>query len=178
MTDESLHQKIAKLGRIVLPHDLTLTSAESCTGGMLASSLVGDIDVSAAFERGFVVYSVDAKCELLGLERRRVEECGGVAEDIARAMARAALAFSKADLAAATTGFAGPQETDEEVGLVYVATASRAGEKCRTLRLGDIGRNAVCQRAVETAVELLIESARDLVSLSADDPSMKREGVS
>lgn len=169
MTGERFSDLVEQLGEVILPRKWKVASAESCTGGLIACSIVGDIVASGAFERGFVVYSVDAKCELLGLERKRVSECGGVARDIAEAMARAALSRSHADLAVATTGFAGPRETDEEVGLVYVSAASKRGVRSRTLRLGDIGRDAVNSKAVEVSLELLIEAARDLATGEGSD---------
>jgi nicotinamide-nucleotide amidase len=150
---------VAELARAVKDRDLLLAVAESCTGGMLAAAIVADEEASPALERGFVVYSVDAKCELLGLERQHVEECAGVAEDIARGMARAALAQSHADLAAAITGFAGPRQGDEEVGLVHIATATRDDTDHRMLRLGDVGRLAVCEESVRTALEMLVDGA-------------------
>lgn len=137
----------------------TLATAESCTGGLLAAAIVSHPGASKAFERGLVVYSVDAKCELLGLERRHVEACEGVSAGIARAMAKAALEESCADLAAATTGFAGPRQADEEVGLVHVAVASADGCDHRELHCGDIGREEVCEKAVLTALQMLIDRA-------------------
>ena len=138
-------------------HKTTLATAESCTGGLLAAAIVSHPGVSGAFERGLVVYSVDAKCELLGLERHHVEECDGVSADIARAMAQAALDESRAQLAAATTGFAGPREGEEEVGLVYLAIATAEGCDHRELHCGDIGREAVCEQVVLTALQMMID---------------------
>ena len=137
----------------------TLATAESCTGGLLAAAIVSHPGASKAFERGLVAYSVDAKCELLGLERREVEQCEGVSAGIARAMAAAALEESRADLAAAITGFAGPRQGEEEVGLVHVAAASAKGCEHRELRCGDIGREEVCEQAVTTALRMLVDAA-------------------
>jgi len=149
---------VARLGRRLRAQDLRLTVAESCTGGLLASVIVADPDVSSSLERGFVVYSTDAKCELLDLSRDRVESCEGVSTDIALGMVRAALQRSRADVAAAITGFAGPRQGDEEVGLVHVS-AMRAGREPvqRTCHFGDIGRDKVNAAAVRVALELLIE---------------------
>lgn len=148
-----------ELARRVESGKPTLATAESCTGGLLAAAIVSHPGISNAFERGLVVYSVDAKCELLGLERRHVEQCEGVSADIARAMAKAALEESRADLAAATTGFAGPRQGDEEVGLVHIAVASADGCDHRELHCGDIGREEVCEKAVLTALQMLIDRA-------------------
>jgi nicotinamide-nucleotide amidase len=149
---------VARLGRELQEQDLSLAVAESCTGGLFASAIVADPDVSSALERGFIVYSTDAKCELLDLSRDRVESCEGVSTDIALGMARAALERSRGDVAVAITGFAGPRQGEEEVGLVHVA-AVRAGKNPaeRTYHFGDIGRSTVNDAAVRVALELLIE---------------------
>lgn len=153
---------VTGLGTLLREKDMSLALAESCTGGLLASAIVADPAVSSVLERGFVVYSTDAKCELLDLSRDRVESCEGVSTDIAVGMARAALQHSHADLAAAITGFAGPRQGDEEVGLVHVAALAEGGEPLeRTCHFGDIGRGAVNHAAVRVALELLIEAAQD-----------------
>lgn len=159
MPSETVSRLVARLGEAVKQDCSSLATAESCTGGQLSAAIVADSEVSGALERGFVVYSLDAKCELLDLERHRVEACEGVSEDIARGMAVAALQRSHADLAVAITGFAGPRQGDEEVGLVHIATAGRGGNSHRELHLGDIGRESVCEQAVIAALEMLIESA-------------------
>lgn len=164
-TSETVNELLDQFAKRITDHHPSLATAESCTGGLLAAAIVSHPGVSRAFERGFVTYSVDAKCELLGLERHHVEECEGVSADIARAMARAAVRESRADLAAATTGFAGPRQGDEEVGLVHVAVASANDCAHRELHLGDIGREAICEKAVATALEMLIEQAD-----ASDDP--------
>ena len=127
---------------------------------MLACPIVSADDARSILERAFVVYSGDAKCDMLGLERDRVEECGGVAKDVAIAMARSALQKSGADLAVAITGFAGPREGDEEVGLFHIATAYAQGVHHKALHLGDIGRKAACEQAVAAALEMMIEVSR------------------
>ena len=85
----------------------SIVTAESCTGGLLASLLTDVEGASHAFERGFVVYSAKAKCELLGIAAEKIDRCGAVSEDVARAMAEGALLHSDGDLALAITGFAG-----------------------------------------------------------------------
>lgn len=162
---------ISRLGRIAAEHNLTLAIAESCTGGALCSAIVAHPKASGALERGFIVYSTDAKCELLGLDRGRVEECAGVSEDIAMAMAGAAIAQSHADVGIAITGFAGPREGSEEVGLVHLAVARDHRLWHRELHLGALGREAVCRNAVREALELALLAARTPDSLKAPTSS-------
>ena len=144
--------------------------AESCTGGLLAATLVAHPNTSTWFERGFVVYSNDSKCELLGIERPEVESCDGVGETIARYMARAAWVASRADLSVAITGFAGPRQSDEEVGLLHIAAATKASTHHAVHHLGDIGREAISRRAVDLALAMLIAATMDErpVSVSAE----------
>ena len=86
--------------------ELMLATAESCTGGLLASLLTDVPGCSHAFERGFVTYSEEAKRDLLGVPAQVLKEDGAVSERCAVAMADGALANSKADIAIAVTGFA------------------------------------------------------------------------
>ena len=141
--------------------ELSLTTAESCTGGMLASLLTDVEGVSSAFERGFVVYSVDAKCELLGLARDLVERCGAVSREVAVAMAEGALAASHADIALSITGFAGPGGPGDEPGLVHFACA-RTGRDTnhREEHFGDIGRGPTRIECMRVALAMIGEALK------------------
>lgn len=163
MTERSIPKLVDRLGECVVPNALSLAIAESCTGGQLCGAIVSNPEVSGALERGFIVYSLDAKCELLDLERDEVERCQGVSVAVATGMARAALQRSHADISVAITGFAGPSQDGEEVGLVHIATASGDSTQHRELHLGDPGRDEVCRRSVMVALEMLIEAAQEAV---------------
>ena len=89
-------------------HKLRLTTAESCTGGMIAAACTDLAGSSAWFERGFVSYSNAAKTELLGVSAALIAEHGAVSEPVVRAMAQGALQHSRAQVAVAVTGIAGP----------------------------------------------------------------------
>ncbi len=135
---------------------LMIVTAESCTGGLLAS-LLTDVDgVSSAFERGFVVYSEDAKCELLQVDRDKVDSCGAVSREVALAMAEGALAASHADIALSITGFAGPGGPDDEPGLVHFACARRGWAIAhQEHHFGDIGRGRTRVKCLGVALEML-----------------------
>ena len=136
-----------------------LASAESCTGGLLASILTDVEGYSGAFERAFVVYSPEAKCELLGLEREMVDDCGAVSRDVAIALAKSALDRSRAGLAVGITGFAGPGGEDDEEGLVHLAVSRRDGDTShREMHYGSIGRGGVRIETVRTAIEMMREA--------------------
>lgn len=140
---------------------LSLVTAESCTGGLLAS-LLTDVDGAGhVFERGFVTYSEDAKCELLGLDRAMIDDCGAVSEQVARAMAAGALARSHGEIVLAVTGFAGPAGPDDEAGLIHFACARRAGPVAhREVHLGPLGRGPARIACVRIALEMLKEAIK------------------
>ena len=141
---------------------LQLVTAESCSGGLIAGLLTEIPGSSDVVERGFVTYSNDAKTELLGVPEDLIRAHGAVSDLVARAMAQGALTHSRAGIAVAVTGIAGPGggTAEKPVGLVYVA-AARAGSAAiaREFRFGDIGRSEVRSRTLAEALILL----RDLI---------------
>lgn len=155
----STEEAAEALLRLCCDAELTLATAESCTGGLLASLLTDVEGASHAFERGFVVYSEDAKCELLGIARQQIDSCGAVSRDVALAMARGALARSRADIALAVTGYAGSAPPGEEPGLVHFACARRNGPTAhREEHFGDIGRGPIRIAAIAVAIAMMTEA--------------------
>jgi nicotinamide-nucleotide amidase len=136
---------------------LRIVTAESCTGGLVAALITEVPGSSAVFERGFVVYSDEAKIEMLGVPAELIKLHGAVSEAVARAMAEGALAASLADVAVAVTGIAGPggATATKPVGLVHFALAREGRTIHLERRYGDPGRAAVRQSAVEDALNLL-----------------------
>jgi nicotinamide-nucleotide amidase len=152
---DDIEEMVGAVLQRVADRALSLATAESCTGGMLASVLTDVPDLSGLFERGFVVYSEPAKCELLGLAQADIERCGAVSEEIAVAMAEGALANSRADIAVATTGYA---DDGPEPGLVHFACARRGGPtNHREERFGAIGRGPVRIESVRVALQMIDE---------------------
>lgn len=135
--------------------ELTLATAESCTGGMLASLLTDVQGVAHAFDRGFVTYTEEAKHEMLGVPMELIEEQGAVSREVAVAMAEGALRRSRANIALAVTGFA---DKGEEPGLVHFACA-RAGRKTahREEHFGPVGRGATRIESMRVAIEMMTE---------------------
>lgn len=137
----------------------SVVTAESCTGGLIASLLTDLPGLSSAFERGFVTYAEQAKCELLGIDPVAIVRHGVVSREIARAMADGALAHSRADIAVAVTGFAGPAGKGDEAGLVHLAARARGGRLiARECHYGEVGRDRVRMLAVQAALEMLEEA--------------------
>jgi nicotinamide-nucleotide amidase len=148
-----------RLLRSACDRDLTLATAESCTGGLLASLLTDVEGVGHAFERGFVVYTDEAKAGMLGIRRDLIDEHGAVSKEVALAMANGALAHSRADVAVSITGFAGPAGPDDEPGLVHFACARRGRAPAhREEHFGDVGRGQVRCLAVRAALEMMSEA--------------------
>ncbi|HZV85418.1 MAG TPA: nicotinamide-nucleotide amidohydrolase family protein, partial [Brevundimonas sp.] len=94
--------------KVACDRDITLATAESCTGGLIASMLTDVEGRSHAFERGYVVYTNEAKAQELGVPPRLIEQNGAVSEPVARAMAEGARRATGADVAVSITGVAGP----------------------------------------------------------------------
>lgn len=142
-------------------HDAALATAESCTGGLLAALLTDIPGCSHIFERGFVAYSDQAKCDLLGVDRAKVEDCGAVSREVAIAMAEGAMRRSEAAVALAITGFAGPPGRGEEgeEGLVHFACSREGSEtRHREERFGPIGRDGVRIAALRVALDMIGEA--------------------
>ena len=126
---------------------------------MVAATLTAIPGSSDVFERGFVTYSNSAKSEMLGVPFWLIERHGAVSEDVARAMAGGALTHSRASLAVAVTGIAGPDggTQDKPVGLVYFAAGRRDTTiASESVLFGDLGRAEIRRRCVERALSLLL----------------------
>lgn len=137
---------------------LTIATAESCTGGGIGQALTAVSGSSSVFMGGAITYSNTAKENVLGVPQDMLIKHGAVSEPVAKCMAESAAKLLKADLAVSATGIAGPSGgTDAKpVGLVYVGLA-RKGEETQVTRLelGDIGRDAVRQDTIRTALGML-----------------------
>ena len=138
---------------------VAIATAESCTGGLLASLLTDQDGFGRCFDRGFVTYTDEAKSDLLGIEAIEIARHGAVSAEIAAAMARGALARSQAGLAVAITGFAGPAGPGDEAGLVHLACLPRGGPLIgRECHFGPLGRERVRNLAVARALEMIEEA--------------------
>lgn len=137
---------------------LRLATAESCTGGLLASLLTDVEGCGHAFDRGFVVYTNEAKREMLGVPTELIDTHGAVSAAVARAMSEGALDRSEADIALAVTGFAGPTGGRGEEGLVHYACAFRGRPTIhREAHYGAIGRGGVRLECLKAGMEMLEE---------------------
>lgn len=162
MISREVLAEAAALLQTLQDRGLTVVTAESCTGGLVAACLTHHPGSSSSVLGGFVTYSNAMKNALLGVENRLFDDVGAVSSEVASAMAGGALERSGADLAVSITGIAGPggASPTKPVGLVWFGIASRA-TPLRTYRLvfpGD--RAAVRAASVRQALALLGEAAR------------------
>lgn len=142
---------------------LMLSTAESCTGGLIAGALTEIAGSSAVVDRGFVTYTNEAKAELIGVSAATLDAFGAVSKETALQMVHGALYRSRADVAVAVTGIAGPTggSLEKPVGLVHVAAKARSGRLIhREMLYGDIGRSEIRLATVRTALDMLMEAAQ------------------
>ena len=182
MFDRELSDRAAKLISLYRARGLTIASAESCTGGLVAGLITSIAGSSDVFERGFVTYSNAAKVENLGVDAALIDCFGAVSAEVAQAMAAGLLQHSPADVGVSVTGIAGPGggSAEKPVGLVHFGCARRRGpsfesgaissrpnESIRSesalalveKRFGDLGRAQVRLAAVAVALDLLFQAA-------------------
>ncbi|MGA8172498.1 MAG: CinA family protein [Methylocystis sp.] len=139
-----------------------VTTAESCTGGLVAGAITDLPGASEIFDRGFVTYSNAAKVEVLGVRTETLDTHGAVSRETAIEMAQGALKHSRATLAVSVTGIAGPDggSPEKPVGLVHFACAGPDGARHVERRFGSLTRDEIRAAAVAQALEMLIESAQ------------------
>ncbi|HQQ70555.1 MAG TPA: CinA family protein [Alicycliphilus sp.] len=150
LDNKALQSDLTQISQTLLARGWMLATAESCTGGMIASACTDLAGSSQWFERGFVTYSNEAKVQCLGVPAELIELHGAVSEPVARAMAQGAVAHSAAQAAVAVTGVAGPTggSPDKPVGTVWLGwqvagathselrhfTGDRAAVRAQTMR--------------------------------------------
>jgi nicotinamide-nucleotide amidase len=141
--------------------NLTLTTAESCTGGLISALLTDIPGSSSVFDRGFITYSNASKTAMLGVDASVIAQHGAVSEPVARAMALGAKAKASTDMAVAVTGIAGPGggSAEKPVGLVFIAVAHAGGSTAsRFVFSGE--REAVRLQAVDAALRMIAQHAK------------------
>ena len=146
------------VGKLLVNKKLTISTAESCTGGMLAGTLINYPGISSVFMEGAVTYSNEAKMKRLEVKKETLDNFGAVSEETAREMASGICKATNTKVGVSTTGIAGPGGgTDEKpVGLVYIGLCIYGEVFCRKFNFkGD--RQEVRLQAVKSALEFLLE---------------------
>ena len=162
---ESPRTRIENLSKAIIKsasdHSVMIATAESCTGGLIGGALTNIAGSSAAFDRGFITYSNEAKNELLGVPMEMIEKYGAVSEEVARVMAEGALERSNAGIAVSVTGVAGPGggTKDKPVGLVWfgLARGSKATQAEHHVFEAK-GRAYIREQTVLTALQLILNN--------------------
>jgi nicotinamide-nucleotide amidase len=163
MSDKELLVAAAALLGLCKSKKLTLATAESCTGGLVAATLSEIPGSSLVLDRGFVTYSNEAKQQMLGVTPATIDVYGAVSAECAEEMAKGALAHASVDLAISITGIAGPTGAvyGKPIGLVYFCAASRSGRIiAHDRKYSDIGRANVRRESVLQALAMLQELAK------------------
>ena len=155
----SLASLARRVGSRLKRRGLKLATAESCTGGWIAQAVTSVAGSSEWFERGFVTYSNEAKKESLGVRTATLSRYGAVSEETAREMAAGALKRSRAQVAVAVTGIAGPGggSRKKPVGMVCFAWAGKRGAPESTTLHFSGGRESVRRKSVVAALQGLLE---------------------
>ncbi len=156
-TDSVVHQLAIRVGNRLRDERLMLVTAESCTGGMVATAITDISGSSGWFERGFVTYSNQAKSEMIGVPADLIEKHGAVSEPVARQMAEGARREADADFALSTTGIAGPGggTGEKPVGTVFLALAERGVETLVWREFFPTDRETFKQLATQSALNAL-----------------------
>ncbi|WP_290784691.1 CinA family protein [Halomonas sp.] len=157
LADLDLITLAERLGRLCREHDVTITCAESCTGGGVASAITAVAGSSDWFETGYVTYANAAKNRLLGVPEALLERAGAVSREVVEAMVAGACRDSGAGLGVAVSGVAGPGggSAEKPVGTVWLAWGDADGQQAERHRYsGD--RLAVRDQAVREALVGLI----------------------
>jgi nicotinamide-nucleotide amidase len=153
---DDLDDQAERLMRALCEADLKVATAESCTGGLLASLLTDIEGAGHGFDRGFVTYEATAKQQILGLPEELTDRNDAVTSAVARAMAEGALQNSQADIALSVTGFAGPGGDDAEEGLVHFGCARRGQPTMlREAHFGPLGRGPIRIKSVGVLLDML-----------------------
>jgi nicotinamide-nucleotide amidase len=161
-TDRDLMRLAARVGRSILSRQLTVTTAESCTGGWVAKALTDVAGSSAWFSEGFVTYSNDSKVNHLDVPASVLRKHGAVSRATAECMAKGAMLTAQSQLAVAVTGIAGPggAVAGKPVGTVWLAWAARKGGKVTVnVQLKNFrgDRDTVRRKAVAAALRGLLK---------------------
>ena len=144
--------------QLLQQQNLTITTAESCTGGAVASALVDVAGASSVFNEGFITYANEAKHKRLGVRVRTLKEYGAVSNATAFEMAKGVCEVTGADVGISVTGIAGPDggTAEKPVGLVYIGCCVNRKSKVVENHFNG-SRSEIREQSVQAALELLIE---------------------
>ncbi len=154
--EEKLVQTLAEMG-------LTISTAESCTGGMVASTIIDVVGASDVYNEGFITYSNEAKMKYLNVSEETLSKYGAVCEDVVRQMAIGCRNATGSDVSVVTSGIAGPGggSVEKPVGLVYIACAYKDVVEAKEYRF-DGDRTQIRTQATQEAIQMVMDLIENL----------------
>lgn len=159
MANDILYKLAARVGKVLKARKLMLVTAESCTGGWVGEAVTMVPGSSDWYERGFITYTYISKREMLRVKRQTLDKFGAISEQTAREMAQGALKMSRAQVAVAVSGTAGPSggTRDKPVGTICLAWAGKNGEIASEARHFKGNRQTIRRKAVMRALQGVLE---------------------
>lgn len=158
--DEAIQLEDA-IGQLLKDRKMTVTTAESCTGGLVAGRLVNSAGISNCFKEGYIVYSNEAKEKLLGVSHKTLQSVGAVSEETAREMAIGAANAARSNAAVSITGVAGPDASETKpAGLVYIGCYCNEAVIVKKFQFYG-NRNQIRERSVSAALTLLWKTLKN-----------------
>lgn len=154
------------VARIMFNNSMTISTAESCTGGLISSRLTDIAGSSLYVKENYITYSNDAKVKLLGVSQKTLDEHGAVSEECAEEMAQGLFEKANCDISLSTTGIAGPTGAteDKNVGLLYIAIKNKYSIKVKKIELDpSYSRKKMKFLFSQKALEFLLEFLNETV---------------
>ena len=149
-----------KLGKILSSNHKMIATAESCTGGLIGSYITAISGSSRYFDRGFITYSNEAKCQMLGVKAQTLYKYGAVSLETAKEMAAGAVSNSNADIAVSVTGIAGPDggTVEKPVGTVCIGVCTKGCDSSAKVFYFKGSREEIREQTVKEALTLVLET--------------------
>ena len=161
--NNTVYETAASAVCLLKDNGLTVSVAESCTGGLLSGYLTAVPGVSAVYELGVTSYSCRIKNKILGVKEETLDAFGAVSENTAREMAEGIRNNADSDIGLSVTGVAGPDSSEGHApGLVFIAAASKNGVQVKKLNINPVSRETVRETSVKAVLELLIKTVEEV----------------
>ena len=162
---DKLNSKITQLISLCKKNKIKLATAESCTGGLIASLITSISGSSEVFELSYVTYSNQSKIDLLKVDPKLISEFGAVSNEVCSDMSANLIKLHpNIDISISVSGIAGPNsdDTQKEIGLVYISISNKTDTICNEFQFGNIGRENVRNQTLFEAISMCIDRINQL----------------
>ena len=151
-----------KIIRLLKKKNLTISFAESCTGGMLSSTITSISGSSKVFNLGLITYSNQSKIKILKISKKTIKTYGAVSEQVCRAMVKNISKIGKTKMSVSVTGIAGPGggSADKPVGLVYIGLKKNNKINVKKYLFKNAGRSYIQKNTVKKCLKLILRSLK------------------